>query len=93
MKNLSFIFFTSMLATTACLPHFDEIVLIKSLKKFCQKNKNKLLILGKDHNSGPEEDFYNDILGDLKFKFIKIYLKTTLIPNKFILLEPVPFYV
>ena len=45
-----------------------EIELLKLLKKFCQKNKIKLFILGKDFNFTKEKIL--NILGEKNFHFL-----------------------
>ena len=50
-----------------------EIELLKLLRKFCQKNKIKLFILGKDINFIKEKKYYKNILGEKNFHFIKSY--------------------
>ena len=50
-----------------------EIELLKLLKKFCQKNKIKLFILGKDFNFTKEKKYYKNILGEKNFHFLNNY--------------------
>lgn len=50
-----------------------EIELLKLLKKFCQKNKIKLFILGKDIDFIKEKKYYKNVLGEKNFHFIKNY--------------------
>ena len=48
-----------------------EIELLKLIKKFCQKNKTKLFILGKDIDFIKEKKYYKNVLGDKNFHLIK----------------------
>lgn len=48
-----------------------EIELLKLIKEFCQKNKIKLFILGKDIDFIKEKKYYQNVLGEKNFHFIR----------------------